>query len=422
MKLQKIYLGTFLLAFFVRSCLIFFTPEKNKLIDLLIYRDAGQLVVNGINPYDYGDQKELRHYMRLDSVSFNAYTSKDQDSWDYFAGSNLPMATLCFGLIEYFFASDLAYRFIFAFFDSLLAVLVLAIVVNKWKRNSSSTINDETQKKLQYYFPLVIGLILGAISPILLLHGTVNAEHKGMGLLLILSAIYFSDNSQKIYSVFISPLLLGCSISFIGLGVFIVPICFYNVYKLNGFRYLILYCFIALASCIIWLLPFFPELITMMKVRINQASITPGHGSMYVIFYKIMPLKVVVFLRNIVTLLFIGINIIGALKKRLNVAILSASLIFTFTCIYVVLGTMDRMNIALMTVIILLLYSKFYKMTILLVLLYFIHGSFTFFYAFITKHIRTEFDGYFILVFSLIYFIFLWNQTFKNQKLINEIG
>ena len=119
MKLQKIYLSTFLLAIFVRSCLIYFTPEKNKLIDLLIYRDAGQLVVNGINPYDYDDQKELRHYMRLDSVSFNAYTSKDQDSWDYFAGSNLPMATLCFGLIEYFFASSLSYRFIFAFFRKI---------------------------------------------------------------------------------------------------------------------------------------------------------------------------------------------------------------------------------------------------------------------------------------------------------------
>jgi hypothetical protein len=141
MKFQKIYLGTFLIALFVRVCIIYFTPQANKLTDLLIYRDTGQLVVNGINPYDYNDQKEYRNYLRTDSVAFNEYTSKDQDSWNYFAGSNLPLATLFFGGIEYFFPFSGAYRYIFAFFDSLLAVLVMAVVLNKWKLSPSSIIN-----------------------------------------------------------------------------------------------------------------------------------------------------------------------------------------------------------------------------------------------------------------------------------------
>ncbi len=421
MKFQKIYLGTFLLAIFVRSCIIYFTPQANKLMDLSIYREAGQLVVNGINPYDYNDQKELRNYLRTDSISYNEYTSRDQDSWNFQAGAALPMATLFFGGIEYYFTSYEAYRYIFAFFDSLLAVLVLAIVLKKWKLSAYSIINNEAQRKFQYFLPYIIGLSLAAISPVFLLHVTVNPEYKGVGLLLILSTFYFSDNSLKIYSILLSPLLLGFSISFIGLGIFIVPICFYNIYTNYSIKYLILYGFIAFVSSIIWLVPFLPELITMMNSRMNSVSNIPNHGSMYVIFYKMMSLKCVLALKNVLTFLFIGISIIGLIKKRLNIAILSASLIYIFTCIYLVSGNLDRGNIAITMVIIILLYSRFYKMTFLLTLLYFIHGCFTFFYTFITQHIRFYFDGYFIVLFSLIYFIFLINQTFKNKKSINEI-
>jgi hypothetical protein len=59
-------------------------------------------VVNGINPYDYNDQKELRNFLRTDSISYNEYTSRDQDSWNFQAGAALPMATLFFGGIELF--------------------------------------------------------------------------------------------------------------------------------------------------------------------------------------------------------------------------------------------------------------------------------------------------------------------------------
>ena len=171
-----------------------------------------------------------------------------------------------------------------------------------------------------------------------------------------------------------------------------------------------------MASSIIWLLPFIPELLTMMISRIGAVTDIPNHGSMYVVFYKIMPLKSVIVLKNVATLLFIGINLIGLINKRLNIGILSASLIYIFTCIYIVSGNMDRNNIAIITVIILLLYSKCYKMTFWLSLVYVIHGSLTCTYTFITKHIRSDFDGYFILLFSLMYFIFLLNQTFKIQK------
>jgi hypothetical protein len=99
---------------------------------------------------------------------------------------------------------------------------------------------------------------------------------------------------------------------------------------------------------------------------------------------------------------------------------MSASLIYIFTCIFIIKGSMDRMNIAVITVIAFLLYSKFHRIAFLLTVIYVIHGIFTFSYGFITKHIRSDFDGYFILVFSIIYFLFLIIETFKKQNLLNE--
>ena len=97
----KIYLWCFLVALSLRIVLIIISHNKIDEIDLKIYRDAGQLVANGVNPYDYNDNVELRQQLRTDKVNFDEYVSGDQDRWNYYANSNLPLATLFFGCIEY---------------------------------------------------------------------------------------------------------------------------------------------------------------------------------------------------------------------------------------------------------------------------------------------------------------------------------
>ena len=194
MKKTLLYFGCFFLAFFLRACIIYLTPTfQYENIDLQIYRDTGQLVANGINPYDYTDNVELRNQLRTDKDCYNEYTCENQERWNFCANSNLPLATLFFGAVEYLFASALAYRLFFAFFDSLLAVLILAFVLNKWQfKLSNNFIVNKISPKLLKLLLLLIGLFLGAISFIIMLNGTWLPEHKGMGLLLVLSSIYFS--------------------------------------------------------------------------------------------------------------------------------------------------------------------------------------------------------------------------------------
>jgi hypothetical protein len=415
---KKIYLWCFLVAFALRIIVIFISHSANSDIDLGIYRDAGQLVVNGINPYDFKDNVALREKLRTDKDSYNEYVSQNQETWDYYANSNLPLATLFFGCVEFCYASPLMFRYTFALFDSFLAVLILAFVLNKW--NYQLPDNKLTRKLpsgIRKDFPLYLGLSLGAVSPMLLLWGALIPEPKGIGLMLILASVYFSDSTNKKLSLGLSPVILGFSVAFIGLGVFIAPLCLYNIYKNNEhwFRGLLFYGLISLAACIICLVPFLPELITMMSNRISGATATePYHGSMWLQVFNLFPGGWLL-IRNIFIALFAGISIIGFFRKRLDVTMLSANLLYLFTCIYLMNGSMDRMNIAIASLILLSGYSRIFLITNVLWLFYFTYGGMAFCYSYIFGN-RQDFDGVFVLLFTFLYFTLLIIQTFFRKS------
>lgn len=414
----KIYFWCFLIAISIRVLFIYCTPNRIEDTDLHIYRDAGQLVVNGVNPYNFSDNVNLRQQLRTDKDNYDEYVCSDQDKWDYYANSNLPLATLFFGGIEYCFESPMAFRYFFALFDSILAVVIIAFVLNKWQyRLPYNRIINKLPSKLQQNYPLLIGLSLGALSPNLFLWGTYIPEPKGTGLLLILSSIYFSDSSNKKLSIFVSPVLLGFSVAIIGLGVSIIPLCLYNLYKnnVNGYRNIVFYCLISFLSCAICLAPFLPELLEMMFSRMRFAVQTePQHGSMWSELFKMFPNSWLL-IKNVFMIIFISINIIGFLRKRLNVAVLSANLLYLFTIIYLMNGSMDRMSISIVTLIILLGYSQFFRITTLLWLVYLLYGIFSFFYSYFFG-LRQDFDGVFVFLFTAFYFAFLIVQIFAKKS------
>ena len=79
--------------------------------------------------------KEKRQELRTDNVAFNEYVGLTQERWDAYASSNLPLTVLLFGLIEKYavlssstvngYAPGVIYRYFFALFDSIIAVLVI---------------------------------------------------------------------------------------------------------------------------------------------------------------------------------------------------------------------------------------------------------------------------------------------------------
>jgi hypothetical protein len=410
----------------VRILLIQLTPSKDNHIDLNIYRDAGQLVINGINPYNFEDNIELRQSLRTDEDNFNEFVSKSQDLWNFYANSNLPMATLFFGCIEYCFGSPLGFRYSFAFFDSLLALLILAFVMNKWKFYfPNNKIINKIPERFRTYIPLILGLLLGALSPILLLWGTYITEPKGTGLLLILAAVYFSESTNNKLMMLVSPVLLGFSVAFIGLGIFIGPLCLFNIYKnnKNSLRKTVLYLIISILSCSLWLLPFLPHLISMMFGRLTNAVDTvPQHGSMWLAISKNFPSNWHL-IRVVFIILFISVNLFGLYRKKLDFAIFSAGLLYFFTCIYLMNGSMDRMNISIVSLIIISGFSKLYRITYFLLLFYLIYGIPSFFLSYFFG-IRQDYEGFFVLLFTGLYTGILIIRTFQKEqpeKEFNEI-
>ena len=108
------FVTIFLLAFVARAVLIYKTPGQHRALDLSIYIDSGQLLSNGVNPYDFSDSPELRHALRTDSVAVG-WQCETQERWNYYANGNLPLTLLLFGAIDSISTGNaLLYRCIFA--------------------------------------------------------------------------------------------------------------------------------------------------------------------------------------------------------------------------------------------------------------------------------------------------------------------
>ncbi|MBX2959213.1 MAG: hypothetical protein KF732_04585 [Flavobacteriales bacterium] len=332
----------FVFAFITRLYLIYNTPYQNESIDLNIYRDGGQLITNGINPYNYSDKIDIRNQLRLDSIAFNVWICETQERWDFYASSNLPLSLLFYGLIDSISdGNSTIYRIFFDIIDALLALVIALILLRFWKLNPS-------------FINLILLLGAGALSPTLLLWGAIFPEDKGLQILLMLLAILLAIDRKW----FLSSIFLGCSIAFKGLGVFIIPLCLFflinenqKIHKSNKkqFKLILLYLSLTFFFSIIWFLPYMPEIFEMMKKRIEMnlgSEVIPEHGSIWVIVMNIFPNK----WEYIKTFSIAIISILWGyafLFRKVNIPALSLFILVLFVDILLLKGSMDRMNIGL---------------------------------------------------------------------------
>jgi len=363
----------FFLSFGVRFIITVLSPERNVWIDLFIYMDGGQLIANGVNPYDFNDSPSIRDSLRNDNVAFDPHTSQSQDRWNFYASGNLPLSLLYYGAIEQIAQGDaFIYRVAFALMDSILAVVLAMFIFNFWI----------TSKKYQF----LVAAGLGVLSPYLLSAGTFLAEDKGVQILLMVAALYFSKKK----SFFLATLFLGWSVAFKGLGAFIAPACLYfylgepernKILNAITIKRTVLF---TLAAVIFALQPFIfyiTDVWGMMQARLGQNLVAdaPQHSSIWLLPYAMFPdswQKI----KFIFTLFFISVNIVGIWRGKLGVDVVTASLLIWFTIIAMLSGSVDRLNIA-MTVGILLLGASHLKAGILLSTYYVFAGSMSFAYV-----------------------------------------
>jgi hypothetical protein len=337
----------FVVSLSIRYLITVLTPEQNAWIDLSIYIDGGQLVAHGVNPYDFNDEPLLRDSLRTDSIAFNYYVAESQDRWNFYAGSNLPLTLLYFGAIELIAQGDpFIYRVVFAVMDSILSVVLTMFILNYW-------VTSEKNK-----FLVAIGL--GVLSPILLSAGTFLPEDKGVQILLMVGALYFSKKKQ----FFLATLLLGWSVAYKGLGVFIAPFCLYQylgeikrseIFSPIVLKRAVLFTLAALVFALQPFIIYLSDISDMMKLRLSQNLVleVAQHSSIWVFTHVLFP-KSWMDVRFLFSLFFISINLIGILRGKLGPNIVTASLLIWFTVIMMLSGSVDRLNMAMAVTLVLL--------------------------------------------------------------------
>jgi hypothetical protein len=343
---RKIVLFVFFLSLIVRLLLIITNHTKNKFTDLNIYRETGQLVKNGVNPYKYSENTDVRNKLRLDTIAYDPYVSETQEIWDYYTSSNLPMSSLNYGLIDKLTNSNpVAFRIIFSFFDSVLSLIIALFLINSMKLTGS-------------WLNLILVLGAAALSPTLMLWGSIIPEDKGLQTLFMISAVWLAKEKKWI----LGSVLLGISVAYKGLGVFISPLCLFfildqpeNIFSINSsqLKKATIYILLSLFFAIVWFLPYMPDVLTMMQGRLSSnLNVEPDHGSIWTTVFKAFPGN----WNLIKTILIVVVSIIWSFSfifKRINVPAISLFLLVLFVDIMLLQGSLDRMNIGIMVSMIL---------------------------------------------------------------------
>ena len=118
------------------------------------------------------------------------------------------------------------------------------------------------------------------------------------------------------------------------------------------------------------------------------------------------------------------INFIGILKKRIDISIISASFMLLFTVVYLDAGSMDRINIAIVSSLVLILISGYMNFFVINSISYCIFGLISIFFSVIIG-VTEIIDGIFCVIFILQYFLLIVYKTFgynfiKEPKLFKR--
>jgi hypothetical protein len=327
-------------AFVLRATFVVLTPQLTDQVDLSIYRETGGLAARGINPFDERDHPEVRQELRTDAQAFNAYVAESQSRWDYYVSGNLPLTVLVFRSIEIFGSSARVYRMAFALFDSLMAVLLVAAVHRLWHGVGA------TAKTL-------LGLSLAAIGPVQFLWGTVYAEDKGLQSALMVASILAAVSPTRWVRTVIAPLLLGGSVAFKGLGIFIAPLC--AVWAASEpeasprvvVRRAAVFLGIAGAVVILSMLPYFPEdvLAAWRRFRANSGGGAASHDSPWRLAAALWPEHWRLAQRAVLAM---AVGVVGWAWARGRVPLerVTASALVLYVMVFLTSGSLDRMNIA----------------------------------------------------------------------------
>ena len=316
------------------------TRESDRHIDLTIYVSGGRLMSAGVNPYDWQDGLEVRERLRMQPGSYEPWVSESQERWNHYASSNLPLTLMFFGLADRYGSQALPYRLMFALCDCALAGLIGLFVLHHWYGGQS------------HAKALGLGILLGALSPVLLHWGTRQPEDKGVQILLMLGALH-AVRAPKPRVVF-GALLLAASVAFKAIGILVAPLCavwlwFAREESSTGerIRRMLIFGVLTAVAGLAMFAPFLPEVVAKASDRLSAhvGAAVPIHGSPFALIATLWPDSWSFVHRGTMALLVV-VLVVGGLMRRLRSEVMTAGALVLFVVVGLTTGSLDRLNMA----------------------------------------------------------------------------
>jgi len=333
------FLGLALIALVATRILIVqATPSNDGFIDLSIYCEVGELVVNGVDPYATEAKSDLREQLRVNDHGADPYVKVSKAGYDYYVTANLPASTLLYGLIEWLSGGNPhGWRLILISGD-----LAIALATFFFLRQVGIELDTvETQ---------IAFALLVICYPSLIQWGTVLAEDKQFqtALMIALAGLLIAPGrSPSLNAAAIG--ILGClSVMFKVLGIFLVPFALHYFWG-RPRRELLIAIFAAAAVALPMILFFDVAFFVRMLNRAHEGTtLLATVGSLHASPWSLLPSGWVVYARPIGSCALAGLTIAAFVRGKIDLLNCSAALSVVFACLWLLGGSMDRMNIAMM--------------------------------------------------------------------------
>lgn len=319
-----------------RTALVLLTPRYDQTTDLSIYQEVGELLVNGIDPYDFSAQAPLREKLRLNDYGADSYVKKTREGYNYYVSGNLPASTALYGLLEIASGGNpKIWRIGFVLGD--LSIVLAAFF---FLRRAGVELLAPIQK---------LAFLAGAVVyPSLVEWGTLWPADKQFqtALMMLLAGLLISQPKSPIRASVAIGIAGSLSILFKALGVFLLPLAFWYFYK-RPRREFATAVLAALATAVPFMALFNIAFIQLMINRVlagSAATTAAAHSSPWIFF----PDSFMSSVRPLVCVALVAAIAIYRWKGKIDLLNCMAALTVVFICLWTNGGSMDRLNIAMM--------------------------------------------------------------------------
>ena len=320
-----------------RVVVILLTPNTADFPDTRIYQATGQAVLEGANPYDSSDDVPVRVKLQTsaDRELRDGNWTDTLPEWDLAIRSNLPaVSALCAGIETIADGSRDAWRYLLILGDIAMFLGLLSLL-----RQVRGTIADRATQLIAIF--LVIG------NTLLVLDGTAIPEIKQFetALLLFSASFLISPRPQTLVRSVIGGLVISLSVLFMLFGIFLLPL-----WILRSIREWPRFALATSAGALIPLVASFAYfgtgwLDTIGTRSAQDAGGDAGGASLWYLFPGLQG-DALAATRLVVVAALTALLLVLLFRRRIDLLNACAGMLVVFDCVYLITGTMNRMNIA----------------------------------------------------------------------------